>query len=1062
MNSLKKLWVLGGASLLALGGIIIPHAAEGDGFVDPIHYETPVPEVFHAAYAEDDATPAAEVKKLVFHYYNTDKKNGTRELYTWVGGIQHYTSFVQDSDDTTGAYYHVELDFTSAHSAYAGKTSINFIVKYIGTWDGQSQDCEIVFDEFAPDANGTVEVWTCSGQKGAIDIFKTKAETQMAKVTSAYFTNWKTIHAIADEKPKLYRLYALDKTYLAASDAMQDRIKESRLIKSGAPTSKNFDIQFNYTAHINMQYVLETEYESHTRTQSVIVTSNKLYNDSNFKQYYTYTGNDLGAVWAKDKTTFKVWAPTAGAIMLNIYNGGTPAGYGKGITAYTAVRQYMMTMQPGGVWEKTLLTPEGSDSLSGKYYTYTVYNSEGVNEICDPYAHACGVNGKRGMILDFSSTNPDGWNNLPLKWDKTERDIKTPQELSIYEVHIRDLTEDSTWVGNARNGSFPAFYESGTRYTKNGTTVKTGFDHIEEMGVTAVQIMPMYDQDNSEMFYYFKDGSDEQVNVDYNKYTGDKTKLQLDYNWGYNPLNYNCIEGSYSSDPFDGAKRVKEFKELVLAYANNKNKTRITMDVVYNHVSSVSKSNFTKLMPLYYFRFNEAADEYWNGSGCSNEVKSEAPMMRKFIVDSLCWWATEYKVKGFRFDLMELIDMDTLNEARKALYKIDPDIYIYGEGWKAADSGLEGNNGGGNTGNVYAKAKEANGSIFLGAFNDGGRNALKGGNDGGNIGHSNFYWDNGAATPTTGSGYKDYPLNIGGWAAAGASIFVHAWKTDTDTKDYKLTDNSKLRIYNGYENFVLVRMSGDASALNWETKWGQSGDMTVGNGTLTFKDWGTIRTPGTSSFMSSGGFEVNVGQMMTGYNPNTTQTQDPRQTVNYASCHDNFTLYDQFSWSLGSGQSTTDTTGAPTTASVMKAVSATECAVALSNGVAFVLGGDELLRTKIEDDPENSREGEDFVRMYGKCISHNSYKSSTYTNSFKWDRKISVTGYKGTATNTAWSQIAAALTRRQSFQNFTTYSNSTKSGDDVNYWNASDNHVSWNNGSIIMTLNGAGSWTISY
>ena len=221
MNILKKLWVLGGASLLTIGGITIPLGMSSDGFVDPIHYETPTPEVYHPVYAEDEPAPEVEVRKLVFHYYNADKKNNTRELYTWVGSIQHYTSFVPDSDDTTGAYYHVELDFTDKHSAYAGKPSINFIVKYIGTWDGQSQDCEIVYEEFPPDANGVVEVWTCAGQKGAVDIFKTKKETQMAKVTNAYFTDWKTIHAIADEKPKLYRLYALDKTYLISSDALQ-------------------------------------------------------------------------------------------------------------------------------------------------------------------------------------------------------------------------------------------------------------------------------------------------------------------------------------------------------------------------------------------------------------------------------------------------------------------------------------------------------------------------------------------------------------------------------------------------------------------------------------------------------------------------------------------------------------------------------------------------------------------------------------------------------------------------------------------------------------------------
>ena len=1066
---MKKVFARFAFGFAALGMLLTSGILAGkvqdvlDPFVDPIEYETPVAEVYKEPLYTDEEPVTVDVKKVIIHYYNTDKKNPTRQIYTWTNGADSKNNdLIADSDDTTGFYHHIELDLEGADTAYAGKTFLNFIVKYKGTWTGQSVDCLLDYTIYQP-KNGVVEVWTCPGQKGAVEIYETKEETQLARVSLAYLTNWKTIHVIADEKPTKYRLYGFDKAYLITNEIRQARLKASRLIKEGVPGGAQFDIKFNYNAHINVQYYLETEYASHTKVQSIIVTCDKLYEETNFVKYYSsYKGDDLGCTWTPEQTTFKVWAPTAGAVILNVYRKGTPYNVLK--TGSNSCTSYVMTMQPQGIWEKTLLTPDKSSNLDGKYYTYTVYNSEGINEVVDPYAHSAGVNGKRGMILDFSRTNPEGWDNLPLKWDGTERDIKTPQELSIYEVHIRDLTEDKTWNNGEQGGTYQAFAKSNTRYK----SFKTGFDHIEEMNINTVQIMPTFDHDNAELKFYYKRDEQgkktaEQVYVPAN-YDGEyKDELELEYNWGYNPLNYNVLEGSYSSNPEDGAARVKEFKELVYAYANNKNKTRITMDVVYNHVSSVANSNFTKLMPLYYFRFNAAADEYWNGSGCSNEVKTEAPMMRKFIIDSLCWWAKEYKVKGFRFDLMELIDMNTLNQARNALYKIDPDIYMYGEGWKAADSGLVGNGGGASTDNIYNSAKYSATSIFLGGFNNGGRDSIKGGNDGGG-GNTRFTWDESGGQPTIGGGTKTYPLDIGAWADGEPVIFVHAWKSDTETKDYKLNDNSKLVLYDGYPNFLLVRMPKGSTSLDWDKKWNQSIDLTVGNGKLTFKDWGTIRTPGRDSFMtSSEGYATQVGQMATGYNCfSSVHTQDPRQTVNYASCHDNFTLYDQLSWGLGTNPSTETTSGAPSTGKIMNAVAATERAVALSNGVAFVLGGDELLRTKVEDNPAASRENEDYVKMYGTYISHNSYKSSIKCNAFKWDRKDKVQGYVGASvTNTAWSKIAEALGIRNKFTKFASYSNSTASGNDCNYWGAAGASVSWYLGGYVMSANGGGNCSTS-
>ena len=932
-----------------------------DPFVDPIQYEKPVAEAYEAPeehpvnYADVDYD---SIKKVIINYYNEDKKNNTREIYTWVtGNDSEYNALTLDDAE----YAHITLDYTSTSSAYAGSEYLKFIVKYKDTWTGQSLDMELHFDEFPPDENGVVEVWTCNGDGGSIEIYATKAETQMEKVRLAYFTNWKTIRCEADAIPTTYRLYAYDKAYLASTDAIQKRIQPLRLLKEGVPTDKNFNIVFNYNAHINVQYVVETEYSQHQKIQRRIVTTYKLYNDPNFIKYYTYSGDDLGCTFDSETNTatFKVWAPTAGGLVVNVYNKGTPKGVistGGGTPGSDIHKSYFMTMQPGGVWVKTLT---GAD-LENKYYTYTVYNSEGVNEVCDPYAKACGVNGRRGMILDFNKTNPDGWNELPTKWDGSERDIKTPQELSIYEIHIRDLTEHESWNGNEANGTYKAFYEKGTRL-KGNNTITTGHDHIEEMGFNAVQIMPMFDHDNNELFYYFKrnekgEKTEQQMYVA-RDYAGQyKDELQLDFNWGYNPLNYNCIEGSYSSNPEDGAARVKEFKELVMSYANDANMTRVIMDVVYNHVSSVANCNFTKLMPRYFFRFNETKDEYYDGSGCSNEVKTEAVMARKFVVDSLCWWAKEYKVKGFRFDLMGLIDITTLNEARKALYKIDPDIYIYGEGWKAlGESGLPESEGG-FTANVYNKAKPASGSVILGCFNDAGRDSIRGGNDGG---------------------------------------------------------------------------------------WG-SGDRHPGYG-----------------FMSQGASDVGdkadkVRAMLNGVNGWQSMSQNPVQTVNYAACHDNFTLYDQFSWTLANGGSTTaketGTTYAPAVKDVVQASTVCSIAVMMSNGAAFMLGGDELYRTKNEDHPEKSRLNEDYVKMYGTTVSHNSYKSSTKTNCFDWNRKVSIKGYKGDSINTKdyWTAIKAAVNARKQIAKANKFNDCNCNGD------GNTTKVSFYIGGYVLIISGRG------
>ena len=348
------------------------------------------------------------------------------------------------------------------------------------------------------------------------------------------------------------------------------------------------------------------------------------YSSDEFESRYTYEGDDLGATYSRNSTFFRVWAPTAKRIDLNIYDNGN------GGTAENVVE---MTADVKGTWVATV-----QGDLNKKYYTYTAYFDGMTNkDIVDPYAKSVGINGQRGQILDMSSTNPD-------RWDSDSRHTyKSITDLDIYEVHIRDfsIAENS---GIKNKGKYLAFTERGTK-TSDGT--KTGVDHLADLGVTSVHILPSYD-------------------------FGSVDETKDGYNWGYDPVNYNAPEGSYSTDPYHGEVRVNEYKQMVRGLHDAG--IGVIMDVVYNHTLS-SDYCFNQLVPGHFHRPGS------NGSGCGNDVASERSMVSKFIVDSVRYWAEEYHLDGFRFDLMGLIDVNTMNAIRKALDKIDPTIVIYGEGW---------------------------------------------------------------------------------------------------------------------------------------------------------------------------------------------------------------------------------------------------------------------------------------------------------------------------------------------------------------------------------------------
>ena len=364
-----------------------------------------------------------------------------------------------------------------------------------------------------------------------------------------------------------------------------------------------------------------------------------------------YEGNDLGLSYSPTASTFKIWSPTAVSIMLRFYRKDLPT-----VAEKDLLESVEMKKSDNGTW---IYTAKGD--RKGQYYTVQVTTLDGKTqkEVPDIYAKAVGANGVRAQIVDLKMTNPLGWAK-----DKSPV-LKQKTDAIIYELHIRDVSIASN-SGIYNKGKFLGLAESGAFYTEGSSKVKTGLDHIKELGVTHVQILPFYD--------YF---------------TVDETKINdpsyKKYNWGYDPLNYNAPEGSYSTNPTDGATRIRELKQLIQTL--HKNGLRVIMDVVYNHTMFGEESYFNQIAPHYYHRFK--ADGTWsNASACGNETASDKPMMRKFMLESVKHWVEEYHIDGFRFDLMAIHDIETMNLISNELHKIKPTILLLGEGWTAGDSPL--------------------------------------------------------------------------------------------------------------------------------------------------------------------------------------------------------------------------------------------------------------------------------------------------------------------------------------------------------------------------------------
>ncbi len=823
------------------------------------------------------------IVRIYFHDDGGAEK--TKAIYCWITGVDGSEYEWDGYEDGYGTYKDIDL----SDDKFVNKVTDDFcfIIKYPATWDGQSDDIKISLSDYLKNGevdvleNGKkrINVYSCDEGGGTYSTYYHKADALGFRFASASIEkDWKTLKVSCTGSCVSYSLYALDAVFAADKLSITDpQAKKDRcLIYEDKPNSSSFEIDLTTLKYPNgtslsvkptISYMLVGHFEdAPTKTKTKAVSLEKLYDTEEFITNYTYSGDDLGVTYTNERVQFKLWSPISVKAEVVLYEKGTPKslvldGTG-GYNDYPYMTYSMMYMGKGvyffamkGDWKNY-------------FYQYRLYYNGTYVDVADPYATSCGVNGIRSAIVDFDSLNPDGWNDI------SYQEISSPTELTPYEVHIRDLTAHSSWKskkGN-ENGTYNAFHESGTGY--NG--VKTGFDHIKELGVNAVQLLPVFDQDNDERTIKDKNGVEHKPN----------------YNWGYNPSNYNCVEGSYSSNPYDPNVRVNEFKSLIKDYADSG--IRVIMDVVYNHVSSISSHPFSLTVPRYYFRYNEDGTTI-DDTGCANTINSSRIMAERYIVNSVKWWAKEYKIKGFRFDLMGCLETSTMRAVKDALYDIDPEIVVYGEGWTGAGSHAISP---ANTDNIYAKLSD-NGKGAVGSFNDCYRDGMKG---------NTLYAD---VVPS------------GGFMDSAAPSSDQIWNA--------------------------------ATGMIGENRW---------------KKQGGLKTPAAMS-------------------------------VNYISCHDNYTLYDQFNYLLN-GISNCDKENT----NAKDAALAAQVNALMGQGIGFIQGGEEFFRSKIIRDTNDMFET--FVKTYqhksndtnswiegdGVKINdktwlvRNSYKYGDEVNAFDWSRKV--------------------------------------------------------------------------
>lgn len=607
----------------------------------------------------DGYKKAANQIDVTIHYhrladdYTSEDGMKAWDIWGWADGVNGAAYPFTEHDD-----YGLIAKYTLKGS---GMSTPQFIVRYGGdSWEAKDPNDEnrtIPQSAITVNADGTAsaEIWLVQGDT----TIYTNGTLYDAKgmIVSAEMTDFNTITV------KLNKALTIDKPADAVS---VEGVKIKDVKASGntvtITTADNLDVTKAYKVTIE-------DYGTQNVSLGAVVRSDA------FDKKYAYDGDDLGVTYKAEKSTFKLWAPTATKVTLRLYADSTDP---------KAAQTDAVTLEKSG--KKGVWTFAVDKDLKDYAYDYELTFADGtVNTSADPYATAAVANGERSVVLSGKEKGDAG---------KRMASFSKPTDAIITEANVRDMTiNPNSGVSEANRGKYLGFVEEGTTVDGKQGAASTGIDYLKSLGVTHVQIMPVYDY-----------GSVDE--------TGDLS-YGAQYNWGYDPENYNVPEGSYSSDPSDPSARVKEMKQMVSGL--HKNGLYVVMDVVYNHVYNASEHAFNKTVPGYYFRY-DANGNLTNGSGCGNDVASERAMARKYIVDSVKYWATEYNVDGFRFDLMGLIDQTTMNQVRAALDEIDPSILVIGEGWDMTDAI-------GNQETTQPNASKVKGVAF---FNDSLRDAIKG------------------------------------------------------------------------------------------------------------------------------------------------------------------------------------------------------------------------------------------------------------------------------------------------------------------------------------------------
>lgn len=588
---------------------------------------------------------AAEGVTIKLHYHRGDEQYDGWDVWFWEEGGAGGAGFPFEAEDG---------GMVSTKDVTPGIASVGFIVRtedWTKDFDGDQ------FIDISEVISGTVHVYVESGEEGYVKEYGDDVVTGI-RLRAATYNNDSTVTVkmtgeIEGDLKSVFTVEDKDGEITVADVTTDEEAVYIVTLAEELDSSKSYTITYEDLAY------------------DIYMPS--IYSTPGFEEEYTYTGDDLGATWSESATVFRVWAPTAESVSVVLYESGTD--YEKNI-----IDTIEMTPDVSGTW-----TAAKDGDLRGVYYTYSVVIDGKKREACDPYARTTGVNGERAMIINLDETDPEGWDR-----DTNPHAGETINDAVIYELHVRDLSSGAD-SGIENKGKFLGLTETGTT-TASG--ISTGLDHIKELGVTHLHLLPIYDF-----------GS-----VD------EKHTITGLFNWGYDPVNYNVPDGSYSTDAFNGEVRVKELKQTVKALHDNG--ISVVMDVVYNHVYDASNFCFNKIVPDYFSRIDETG-AYSNGSGCGNDTASERSMVKKYIVDSVCYWADEYHIDGFRFDLVGLLDTETINEIIEEVHKDHPDVIFYGEGWTMSTSVTK---------DGYTLATQVNSAYTpeFAYFNDTIRDGLKG------------------------------------------------------------------------------------------------------------------------------------------------------------------------------------------------------------------------------------------------------------------------------------------------------------------------------------------------